>query len=130
MLVSNLGAAPVSPSMDGCRRKRWEGANDLAPHVFFSPFFVFFLVLGLQEGRKQGRKQQPGSIGKKEGRREGRKEVRREGRKEGRREGRKEGRKGSYFCAHLRWKHWQQRYFLLNPEPKPYGPKALNHPTP
>ena len=87
-------------------------------------FFLFciFLVLGLQEGSKQGRKQQPGRIGRKEGRKPGG----REGRKEGGRAGRKEGRKGShFFCSHLRWKHWQQRYFLLNPEPKPYGPRAL-----
>ena len=98
--------------------------------VLFGIFFLFLLVLGLQEGRKQGRKQQPGRIGRKEGGREGRKEVRREGRKEGRKEGGQEGRKGPYFCSHLRWKHWQQRYFLLNPEPKPYSAKALNHLTP
>ena len=96
---------------------------------FFGFFLVFFLVWGLQEGRKQGRKQQPGRIGRKEGGREERKEVRREGRKEGRKEGGR-ARKGPYFCSHLRWKHWQQRYFLLNPEPKPYGAKALNHLTP
>ena len=96
---------------------------------FFFGIFCFFLVFFLVWGLREGRKQQPGRIGRKEGRREGRKE----GSKEGGQEGRKEGgraRKGPYFCSHLRWKHWQQRYFLLNPEPKPYGPKALNHLTP
>ena len=78
-----------------------------------------------RKDRKEGRRE-----GGKEGREEGRTEGGQEGRKEGRRKGRKEARKGPYFCSHLRWKHWQQRYFLLSPEPKPYSPKALNHLTP
>ena len=65
-------------------------------------------------GGKKARQEATARKDRKEGRREGRKEGRREGRKEGwRREGRKEGRKGPYFCSNLRWKHWQQRYFLL-----------------
>ena len=97
--------------------------------MFF--FFGIFLVLGLRERRKQGRKQQPGTLGRKEGGREGKKEGGRAGRKEGRKEGGQEGRKEGTVCLFsLRWKHWQQQYFLLNLEPKPYGPKALNHPTP
>ena len=78
--------------------------------------------------RKEGRKEES-KEGRKYGGRAGRKEGRREGRKEGRKGG-QEGRKGSYFCSRLRWKQWQQRYFLLNLEPKPYGPEALNHLTP
>ena len=81
------------------------GGNCLGGGSFLA-FFGSFLVLGLQEGRKQGR-QQPGRIGRKEGRKE-----------------------GPYSCSHLRWKHWQQRYFLLHPEPKPYSPKNLDHLTP
>ena len=63
-------------------------------------------------------------------RKKGGKEGRKEGGRAGRKEGGQEGRKGPHFCSHLRWKHWQKRYFLLNREPKPYCPKALNHVTP
>ena len=66
----------------------------------------------------------------KEGRKEGRKEGMREGRREGMREGRREGRKGPHFCSQLRGKHRHERYFLLNPKPKPSCPKALDQITP
>ena len=75
-------------------------------------------------GGKKARPEATARKDKKEERKEGGKEGRKQ---EGRKEGGREGRKEAGLCPHLRWKHWQQRYFLLNPEPKPYGPKALNH---
>ena len=96
---------------------------------FFGIFWFFFGILfGFgAPGEKKARQEATARKDRKEGRREGRKEGGQEGRKEGGRAGRKEGRKGPYFCSHLRWKRWQQRYFVQNPEPKPNGPKALNH---
>ena len=100
--------------------------------VLFWYFFWFFFGIFFGLGAPGGKKARQEATARKD-RKEGRKEGGKEGSKEGGQEGRKEGgraRKGPYFCSHLRWKHWQQRYFLLNPEPKPYGPKALNHLTP
>ena len=110
--------------------KKQGGGSFLVFFLFF--FWYFFFGLGAPGGKK-ARQEATARKDRKEGRKEGGREERKEVRREGRKEGRKEGgraRKGPYFCSHLRWKHWQQRYFLLNPEPKPYGPKALNHLTP
>ena len=86
---------------------------------------------GGQEGRKEGRKE-GGQEGRKEGRKKGGRAGRKEGRKKGGRAGRKEGRKeGTVFLFTSALETLAATVlFLLNPEPKPYGPKALNHLTP
>ena len=113
-----------------CPRDGDHRQNRAAVGVGFLFFFFLYFFGCRAPGEKNSRQEATARIGRKEGRKEGGKEGSQEGRKYGGRAGRKEGGKGPYFCSHLRWKHWQQRYFLLNREPKPYGPKSLNHPTP
>ena len=100
--------------------------------VLFWDFFCF-----RAPGGKKARQEATATKDSKEGRKEGRKEVRKEGSTEGAQEGRKEGGRAGrkegrdrivvHICA---GNTGSNGIFFLNPEPKPYGPKALNHLTP
>ena len=101
---------------------------------FFGICLVLFCVfVGFRSpGGKKARQEATARKDRKEGRKEEGREGRKEGRREGGREGGQEGRKKEgrdLIFVHICAGNWQQRYFLLNPEPKtlrPYSPEPPN----
>ena len=135
-LRQHLDAIILSKFIESMRfRKPVRQANmpeRFAWGFFFGVFWGFgeffgFRAPGWKKARQEATVRKDRKEGRKEGGQEGSKEGRKYGGTAGRKEGRREGRKEGRDRVFVRWKHWQQRYFLLNPEPKPYGPKALDH---